>query len=73
MRALFSFIAVFVFMSGCKQHSEKNMVPKEAKIRPAKGFAQHSWQMDSIYKRLHLKDTLNYFTHSSCMKTIIVH
>jgi len=42
MRALFSFIAVFVFMSGCKQHSEKNMVPKEAKIRPAKGFAQHS-------------------------------
>ncbi len=59
MRVLVSIIIMFMFVTGCKEQTVQRVVSKESKIRPAKGYAQHDWQMDSIYKRLQLKDTIN--------------
>lgn len=59
MKALIIFLSISLVTLSCNQ-SPKNKVPeKELKIRAAKNYAKHDWQMDSIYNRLHLEDTPN--------------
>lgn len=41
---------------GCTQKKE---VVEESRVRHARGYAQQDWQMDSVYSRLHIKDTIN--------------
>jgi len=59
MRVLFSISIILIFASACKERTVEPVVSEESNIRPAKGYAQHDWQMDSIYKRLQLQDTGN--------------
>lgn len=62
MKKLYVFILgtlFFIFINSCDNNKKR---PLEKHIRPIHdtiGFAQYTWQMDSIYKRLHLKDVSN--------------
>lgn len=49
-------LSMAVLCLGCRQ-SEKQQ--EEVKLRHANGYARQDWQMDSVYRRLHLKDTAN--------------
>ncbi len=57
MRALL-ILCIALFCLNCKQ-TENNLPQEEIKLRQANGYAKHDWQMDSIYNRLHLEDTVN--------------
>ena len=58
MKASIVILGVALFCLNCKQQ-EKNLLQEEVKLRHANGYATHDWQMDSIYNRLHLQDTVN--------------
>ncbi len=62
MKTLFSsFLVAFLFLSisSCHQKSKNNTKENIRPIHDTIGFAQYNWQMDSIYKRLNLKDKKN--------------
>jgi MEMO1 family protein len=62
MRVLYAFLLFTLFAISCKQSVETNLVKETIKLRPVHdtiGFAQYNWQMDSIYNRLHIKDSSN--------------
>ena len=52
--ALLGFVTIALLCINCKQAH-----PEEVRFRHANGYARQDWQMDSIYRRLHLKDTAN--------------
>ena len=54
MRALFVIVCMALFCLDCKQPEKP-----EVKLRHANGYAKQDWQMDSVYRRLHLQDTVN--------------
>ncbi|MCK5402332.1 MAG: AmmeMemoRadiSam system protein B [Flavobacteriaceae bacterium] len=62
MRALLMVLVVLLFSLSCKRNKIAE-VPKEdiqlRHIHDTIGFAQYDWQMDSIYSRLHIKDSPN--------------
>lgn len=62
MRVLFMIVVVTLFCFTCKQSTENSLPKEEIKLRHVHntiGFAQYDWQMDSIYKRLQIKDSPN--------------
>ena len=55
-------VVISLFCFTCKQSAENSLPNEEVKLRQVHdtiGFAQYDWQMDSIYKRLNIKDSLN--------------
>ncbi|MBE9489202.1 MAG: AmmeMemoRadiSam system protein B [Bacteroidetes bacterium] len=64
MKSLFAIIVTTLLCFGCKQSIEANISKEEVKLRHVHdtiGFAQYDWQMDSIYSRLDIKDSINDF------------
>jgi len=63
MRVLFVTLIIIFSFSSCKQTNEKGPTEDQnTYLRHSHdtiGFAQHNWQMDSIYKRLNLEDEWN--------------
>lgn len=62
MKSLFGLLIVCLLSWSCKRNVETNMANKPLKFRQARGYAQHDWQMDSVYKRLQLRDSANDLT-----------
>jgi AmmeMemoRadiSam system protein B len=61
-RVLFVIVIITLVCFACRQSLEKRLPKDEVKLRHVHdtiGFAQYDWQMDSIYKRLNIKDTPN--------------
>ena len=56
MRTLLAILCIALFCLDCKQ-PEKKPTQEEVKLRHANGYAKQDWQMDSIYNRLHLRDS----------------
>ena len=52
-------ISISIIAVSCNESGKKNSEVGQGKIRAAKNYAKHDWQMDSIYTRLKLKDTAN--------------
>lgn len=50
--------AIALFFLSCQQ-AERKLPENQRKLRHANGYAKHDWQMDSVYNRLHLKDSVN--------------
>ena len=60
MRVSLFILFIGMFCWGCKQQPENAEARTgEVKLRHARGYAQHDWQMDSVYNRLGIKDTSN--------------
>ena len=59
MKYFIILLSISLFAISCKQNLKNEIFLKQSKIREAKNYAQHDWQMDSIYKRLDIKDTPN--------------
>jgi MEMO1 family protein len=62
MRVLYTILFFVLFGMSCKQSIETNLTKENIRLRPVHdtiGFAQYNWQMDSIYNRLHIKDSPN--------------
>jgi AmmeMemoRadiSam system protein B len=64
MKSLYIVFIAVVSCLSCKPKPsiENNLLNVEVKLRHAHdtiGFAQYDWQMDSIYKRLHIQDSPN--------------
>ncbi len=60
MKASLLYLFIIITSLGCKQSTETSKRSQEAvNIRHARGYAQHDWQMDSIYQRLQLQDSAN--------------
>jgi len=58
MRSLLMIVTIALIGFSCKPPVENNL-PEETKLRHARGYTQHDWQMDSVYNRLSLKDSAN--------------
>jgi AmmeMemoRadiSam system protein B len=59
MRLFVVLLSISLFAISCNQGPKNSITKNEVKIREAKNYAKHNWQMDSIYNRLQLKDTIN--------------
>ena len=59
MRLFAVLLFISLFAISCNQSPKNRITKSEVKIREAKNYAKHDWQMDSIYSRLQLKDTIN--------------
>lgn len=59
MRSLLIIVSIALIGFSCKPSADSNSLPEDTKVRHARGYAQHDWQMDSVYNRLGLKDSVN--------------
>lgn len=59
MKNLLAGLSCFLLCLGCQQTTTQSATTEIIKVREARSYAQHSWQMDSIYKRLGIKDSPN--------------
>ncbi len=59
MRFFVVLLSISLFVLSCNRIPKNKLHEKVVKIREAKNYAKHDWQMDSIYNRLHLKDSTN--------------
>lgn len=62
MRLIYLCVIILLSNISCKKDKETLKETERKNIRHVHdtiGFAQHNWQMDSIYKRLHIKDEPN--------------
>ena len=62
MRSLYVILIYLAFSFSCSENKTVKIIKEEIQLRPIHdtiGFAQYNWQMDSIYKRLHIMDRPN--------------